>query len=131
VCALDLEGIVAKHKLSPDVADRESSTWFKILNPAYSQRIGRKKLFERGRHREPVPGWHACAVACEALRAGIGRPINPTVYSVAEFKSKRAAGNHFLTAVLQGQKVFLLGDEDELRKVGGVRLAKAGTDQPR
>ena len=61
----------------------------------------------------------------------IGRSINPTVYSSTEFKSKLAAGNHFLTSVLKGQKVFLLGDEDELRKVGGVRLAKAGTDQPR
>jgi predicted nucleotidyltransferase len=61
----------------------------------------------------------------------IGRPINPTVYSVTEFKSKLVSGNHFLTAVLKGQKVFLLGDEDELRKVGGVRLAKAGADQPR
>ena len=61
----------------------------------------------------------------------IGRPINPTVYSVAEFKSRLASGNHFLAAVLKGQKVFLLGDEDELRKVGGVRLATAGTDQSR
>jgi predicted nucleotidyltransferase len=59
---------------------------------------------------------------------GIGRSINPTVYSVAEFKSKLAAGNHFLTSVLKGQKIFLLGDEDELRKMGGIRLAKAGTD---
>jgi hypothetical protein len=25
----------------------------------------------------------------------IGRPINPTVYSVEEFKSKLASGNHF------------------------------------
>jgi len=55
----------------------------------------------------------------------IGRPINPTVYSAAEFKSKIASANHFLTAVLKGQKVFVLGDEHELRKVGGVRLAKA------
>lgn len=46
---------------------------------------------------------------------GIGRSINPTVYSSAEFKSKLAAGNHFLTSVLKGHKVFLLGDEDELR----------------
>jgi predicted nucleotidyltransferase len=61
----------------------------------------------------------------------IGRPINPTVYSAAEFKSKLASANHFLTAVLKGQKVFLLGDEHELRKVGGVRFAKAGADQPR
>lgn len=58
----------------------------------------------------------------------IGRSINPTVYSVAEFKSKLATENHFLTSVLKGQKVFLLGDEDELRKMGGIRLAKAGTD---
>jgi uncharacterized protein len=62
------------------------------------------------------------------LQKGIGRSINPTVYSVAEFKSKFASGNHFLTSVLKGQKVFLLGDEDELRKMGGIRLAKAGTD---
>ena len=61
----------------------------------------------------------------------IGRPINPTVYSTSEFKSKLASANHFLTAVLKGQKVFLLGDENELRKVGGVRLAKEGADQPR
>jgi uncharacterized protein len=62
------------------------------------------------------------------VEKSIGRPINPTVYSLLEFKSKLASGNHFLNVVLKGQKVFLLGDEDELRKVGGVRLAKAGTD---
>ena len=58
----------------------------------------------------------------------IGRSINPTTYSVSEFKSKIAAGNHFLTSVLKGWKVFLVGDEDELRKMGGIRLAKAGSD---
>jgi len=65
------------------------------------------------------------------IEKSIGRPINPTVYSVMEFKSKLASGNHFLTAVLKGPKVFLVGDEDELRKVGGVRLATARADQPR
>ena len=65
------------------------------------------------------------------VEKSIGRSVNPTVYSVAEFKSKLASGNHFLTAVLKGQKVFLLGDEDELRKMGGGWLAKAGADQPR
>jgi hypothetical protein len=65
------------------------------------------------------------------VEKGIGRPLHPTVYSAAEFKSKLASGNQFLTSVLKGQKVFLVGDEDELRKVGGVRLAKAGTDYPR
>jgi len=32
VCELDLEGIVAKQKFGPYVAEREQSTWFKILN---------------------------------------------------------------------------------------------------
>jgi uncharacterized protein len=62
------------------------------------------------------------------VEKNIGRPINPTVYSLAEFKSKVASGNHFLNAVLKGKKIFLLGSEDELRKVGGVRLAKTRTD---
>jgi hypothetical protein len=50
-------------------------------------------------------------IVTSTVEKSIGRPINPTVYSVAEFKSKLASGNHFLTAVLKGQKVFLLGDE--------------------
>jgi hypothetical protein len=25
---------------------------------------GREELFERERHREPVPGWHTCELAC-------------------------------------------------------------------
>lgn len=58
----------------------------------------------------------------------IGRAINPTVYSVSEFKSTIANGNHFLKAVLKGQRVFLLGDDNELAKVGGVRVAKTGTN---
>jgi predicted nucleotidyltransferase len=66
-----------------------------------------------------------------AAEKTIGRPINPTVYSIAEFRSKVAAGNHFLHSVLKGRKVFLLGNEDELGKVGRIRLAKARSGQPR
>jgi uncharacterized protein len=57
----------------------------------------------------------------------IGSSIHPTVYSVAEFKAKLANGNHFLNAVMNGKKVFLLRDQDELRKLAGVRLGKAGS----
>jgi bifunctional non-homologous end joining protein LigD len=63
VCKLDLEGIVAKHKFGPYVEDREQSTWVKILNRNYSQKLGREELFERDR-LEPTPGWHSCKVAC-------------------------------------------------------------------
>lgn len=59
----------------------------------------------------------------------LGRAVNPTVYSIHEFKRKLEDGNHFLNAVLDGQKVFLIGDEDELRKMAGVRMVKAGAQQ--
>ena len=64
------------------------------------------------------------------VEAAVGRAVNPTVYSVAEYRRKLAAGNHFLKSVVRGKKVFLLGDEDELRKVGGIRLAEARTHKP-
>lgn len=58
------------------------------------------------------------------------RAVNPTVYSVAEYRSKLARGNHFLNAVIRGKKVFLFGDEDELNKMGGVRMAETRGQQP-
>ena len=59
----------------------------------------------------------------------LGRPVNPTVYSVQEFKKKLDDGNHFLNAVVNGDKVFVIGNEDELRQMAGVRMAKAGAEQ--
>ena len=65
------------------------------------------------------------------VEASLRRPVNPTVYSPAEFRTKLASGNHFLNSVVRGKKAFLIGDEDELRKMGGIRLAESRIDQPR
>jgi predicted nucleotidyltransferase len=46
----------------------------------------------------------------------IGRPINPTLYSDSDFKTKIDSGNHFLRSVMRGEKVFLIGEEDGSRK---------------
>lgn len=59
----------------------------------------------------------------------LSRTVNPTVYSVHEFKKKLGEGNHFLNAVVGSDKVFLIGNADELRKMAGVRMAKAGAGQ--
>jgi ATP-dependent DNA ligase len=66
ICELDLEGIVAKPRFGPYVAECEHSSWFKILNREYSQKDGREELFERERHQEPIAGWHCCTLACKA-----------------------------------------------------------------
>ena len=53
----------------------------------------------------------------------IHREINPTVYSPAEFSSKLKARHHFLSSVLRNEKVFVVGDEHELARLGPIRLA--------
>jgi len=52
------------------------------------------------------------------VERAIGRPINPTVYSLKEFEARIKDGNHFLNSVLHGKKMLLIGHEDELRKMG-------------
>jgi bifunctional non-homologous end joining protein LigD len=53
ICREDLEGIVAKHRLAPYSSKPQS--WFKILNPNYTQARGRKEMFDRFRERrEPT-----------------------------------------------------------------------------
>ena len=47
----------------------------------------------------------------------IGREVNPSVYRPADFRAKVAAKQHFLTTVLKGEKIFLIGDEHELGRL--------------
>lgn len=47
----------------------------------------------------------------------LGREINPTVFSLDEFRSKLASGNHFLRSVMKEKKLFVLGTENELAKL--------------
>jgi predicted nucleotidyltransferase len=48
----------------------------------------------------------------------LGREINPTLYSSTEFRQKLRAKHHFLMRVLQGPKIVLLGDVNEVARVG-------------
>jgi predicted nucleotidyltransferase len=48
-----------------------------------------------------------------------GRPVNPTVYSSKEFKTKARNHDHFLTTVLRGAKQFVKGNDGELAAVAG------------
>lgn len=87
-----------------------------------------------------VVGEPAFADVVECLQpteAALGRSVNPNVYPDVEFSKKAAAGNAFLATVLQEPKIFLIGDEPELRDLaeGRTRQApqagKAGNRKPR
>lgn len=54
----------------------------------------------------------------------IRREINPVVYSPVEFGQKVKEESHFVKSVLEGEKIFLLGDNNEFG-----RLAERGTPQ--
>jgi predicted nucleotidyltransferase len=68
--------------------------------------------------------------ALENAQKTLAREINPTVYSPAEFRSKLKAGHHFLTSVVGGEKILLIGDEYELARLGARRLGKPASKHP-
>jgi uncharacterized protein len=47
----------------------------------------------------------------------IRREINPVVYPLPEFRRKVKFDHHFLNTVLHGEKIFIIGDEDELDRL--------------
>src|SRR4029077_9011872 len=55
--------------------------------------------------------------ALSPSQKALGREINPTVFAPSEFRSKLAAGNHFLRSVMKEKRIFVLGTENELAEV--------------
>jgi predicted nucleotidyltransferase len=46
------------------------------------------------------------------------REINPSVFKPQEYKKKLSSGNHFLRQVTSGPKLFVIGIEDDLARMG-------------
>ena len=53
----------------------------------------------------------------------LGREVNPVVYPISEMREKLSEGHHFLSSVLAGPKLFVMGSQDELDRLARVRLA--------
>lgn len=67
--------------------------------------------------------------AISPAEKSIQREINPVVYPLAEFRKKIKDNHHFLTTVLAGEKIFLIGDENELTGLAEQRAAQVSQDQ--
>ena len=59
------------------------------------------------------------ALPLRRARESLGREINPTVYTPAEFDRKRAANDPFLKQVLDKPRLVVIANKDELGKVAG------------
>ena len=55
--------------------------------------------------------------ALSQVQETLGREINPTVYPAREFREKLAKKKHFIKSILNEKKIFLIGDEHELKKL--------------
>jgi uncharacterized protein len=47
----------------------------------------------------------------------LGREINPVVYPSQEFQNKVKSDHHFVNSVLEEEKIFLIGDDNELNRL--------------
>ncbi len=59
--------------------------------------------------------------AISALRPSyevLGREVNPSCFSVDEFRKRLKKGDHFLDNVNRNPKIYLFGDDREIRKLG-------------
>lgn len=63
--------------------------------------------------------------ALHASQKELRREINPTVFSMTEFKKKAAEKGSFVARVLREPKLFLQGTEHDVRKLAANRKAKA------
>lgn len=57
--------------------------------------------------------------ALHPAQSMLQREINPVVYAPGEFKRKLAKGDVFLRGIMEGEKLFLIGNEHDLGKLAG------------
>ena len=60
----------------------------------------------------------------------LGREINPFVLTAAEWRLKWSMGNAFARRVFEGEKVYLIGDDDEFKRLAEERVAQAAPAEP-
>ena len=52
--------------------------------------------------------------ALEPAEARLGRKVNPAIYTLADWRRRRMENNAFVSRVMVGAKIWLLGDENDL-----------------
>jgi len=56
--------------------------------------------------------------ALQEAQDRVGREVNPSVYSTEEFRKKIRSKHQFLTSATTGAKIFIIGGQHELERLG-------------
>jgi len=62
--------------------------------------------------------------ALTEAQSRLARDVNPTVYDLADFQRRLAKKEHFVSAVMEQPKLFVIGSEHELDQLARRRLAR-------
>jgi len=54
----------------------------------------------------------------------LNRELNPVVYTLSEFNKRISENHYFISDILSGDKIFVVGDENELQSLVEKRLVK-------
>jgi predicted nucleotidyltransferase len=61
----------------------------------------------------------------------LGRPINTKLWQPSEFKKRRTSGDHFVTTLIRGEKLMVMGSGEWLEKTRGRRSSRASQNEPK
>ena len=101
----------------PRAAEGSAGSGFR---PRVGGKIQRGRCKRRRSYRHRFPG--ACRPIARSWKKAeerLGRPVNASVYSPQEFAKKLAAKNHFLCSVLDKEKLFVVGEPNDLERIAG------------
>ena len=60
----------------------------------------------------------ALAAALAPAARELGRDLNPVILAAAEFAVRRQGGDHFISSILAGPRIWLVGDDSTLAALG-------------
>ena len=63
-------------------------------------------------------GLRALCGMLSGISERVGRAINPHVFKNAEFRERVASRDHFVMSVLKSKKLFIVGNDDDLKAMG-------------
>ena len=69
-------------------------------------------------------GFGEVAEALTDAQSRLARDVNPTVYDLTGFQSRLVKKAHFVSAVVEQPKLFVIGSEHELDQLARRRLAR-------
>ena len=110
---------IIKKALEPRMADIKLAFIFGSLAKKSENRFSDIDLLVAGN----ITFGEVCDLISTA-EGTLNRELNPVVYTLSEFNKRISENHYFISDILSGDKIFVVGDENELQSLVKKRLVK-------